>query len=188
MNPVARLAKPALLGAALCLLAAVPASATPVFPRPMPRICPVVGPCAAYPRRLVIPAEALGRTGAITPTGRGLSWTNGMASFAIPRPLDYRGGPVRVVLFHYIGGDAEGTVGYALTPVNLHAGGGYETYGGNVTSVAPANSDTHYEQWTRLAPEGGGFSGAGAWWSVEIQRIGTFTGNNVLLTVLVEYD
>lgn len=188
MKPITRLIRPALLGAALCLLAAAPASAAPPELRPIPRLCPAVGPCALYPRRLVIPAEALGRQGSITPTVRGLSWTGGTASFVIPRPLDYRGGPVRVVLFHYIPIDDEGTVGYSLTPVSLRAGSGYETYGGNVTSLVPANSDTHYEQWARLAPEGGGFSGAGAWWSVEIQRIGTFTGRNVLLTVLVEYD
>ncbi|MFC0676742.1 hypothetical protein ACFFGH_02595 [Lysobacter korlensis] len=188
MKPIARLASPAVLGAAMCLLAAVPASAAPPIFRPIPRLCPAVGPCALYPRRLVIPAEALGRSGAISPAERGLNWTGGYTSFVIPRPLDYRGGPVRVVVFHYIPIDDAGTVGFSLTPVSLRAGGGYETYGGNVTALVPANSDTHYEQWAQLAPVGGGFSGAAPWWSVEIHRAGTFTGRIVLLTVLVEYD
>lgn len=189
MNANARKLLAPSLGAALCLLMAVPASAIPPIVRPIPRLCAPIGPCAVYPRRLVIPAEALGRSAGFTAVTRGLRWSGtGTVSFAIPRPLDYRGGPVRVVVFHYIPGDAEGTVGFNFTPVSLRAGGGYETYGGNTTTVVPANSDTHYEQWSRLAPEGGGFSGGGAWWSVEINRTGTFEGDTVLLTVLVEYD
>lgn len=187
MKSIARLMKPALLGTAVCLVAAMPTSAAPPPGTSPVHECPGVGPCAAYPKRLVIPANALGRSGAITATMRGLNWNSGTASFTVPRPLDYRGGPVRVVLFHYIPGDAEGTVGFRLTPVSVRAGGGYETYGDNVTPLVPANSDTHYEQWSPLAPEGGGFSGSGDWWSVEIQRTGTFAGNTVLLTVLVEY-
>ena len=192
MTPIARFTRPALIAAAACLLAAAPTAAAPVIERPIPRLCAPVGPCALYPRRLVIPAEALGRIGTIERDMRGLRWNgagrSGVTSFTIPRPLDYKGGPIRVVLFHHVPGDAEGTIGFALTTVNVKAGGPYETYGGNATALIPAHADTHYEQWAPLAPEGGGFSGAGAWWSVEISRLGTFADPTVLLTVLVEYN
>lgn len=176
------------IGAAVGVTGATDASPGGPAPASM-HMCPDTGPCRAFPGRLVIPTNALARTSDITPSERGLRWANtgGRVLFTVPRPLDYRGGPVRVVLFHCVSGDDEGTLRFGFTSVNLRAGGGYETYGGNSTGALPANADTHYEQWAVLAPEGGGFSGTGPWWHVEINRNSTYSGPLQLINVLVEY-
>lgn len=190
-----RLRQAALAGiaAALWLGSATPAGAQRgVFPidPPVLRLCPPTGECRYYPHRIVIQGNALGRTANIVPDGRGLRWPTdaGYVSLAVPRPLDYRGGSVRVGVFYYIGGDTEhGTVGMNMRPVQLVPGGGYETYGAVSTPVAVANSDTHYEQWVTISNAEIGFNGSGVWWNVEIARQGTFAGPLNLLTVLVEY-
>lgn len=180
------------LGAAGLLFAGALAPAeAQVTPRPPIDIrpCAPTGPCWLYPGRIVIPANALGRTPNITPTMRGLDWPtdNGIVQFAVPRPLDYRGGSVRVGVFYYIGGGDEGTVGVGMTPVGLRPGGPFETYGGGVSPLVPKQSDTHYEQWVVLPTVDTGFSGSDPWWHVEINRLGTYDARLTLLTVVVEY-
>ncbi|GHA72921.1 hypothetical protein GCM10007067_06920 [Lysobacter bugurensis] len=157
--------------------------------RPELRLCAPTGPCWLYPKRLVLPANALGRTPNLTPTMRGLDWptANGYAQFAVPRPLDYTGGRVRVGVFYYIGAGGDGTVGVGMTPVGLRAGGPFETYGGGASSLAAVQSDTHYEQWVVLPTVNTGFSGSAPWWHVEINRLGTYDARITLLTVVVEY-
>ncbi len=189
-----RLRQSALAAGTVALLfagALAPAEAqfSPV-PRPELRICPSTGPCALYPGRLVIPANALGRTPGITATMRGLDWParSGYVQFAVPRPHDYKGGRVRVGVFYYIGGGEEGTVGVYMTPVGLRPGGPFETYGDGASSLVAAQSDTHYEQWVVLPTVNTGFSGASPWWHVEIKRQGTYDARMTLLTVLVEYN
>lgn len=169
--------------------AMVPASAQ-IGPRPpVLRPCPPTGPCWYYTGRIVLPANALGRTPQLTPTFRGLDWPTspGYVTVVVPKPLDYRGGAVRVGVFYYVSGGEDGTVGVAMTPVGLRPGGPYETYGDGVSSLAVANSDTHYEQWVVLPTVNTGFSGSDAWWHIEIARRGTFDGRITLLTAVVEY-
>jgi hypothetical protein len=165
-----------------------PASAQ-VLPRPDLRLCPPTGECRLFPKRMVIQANALGRTPSIVASNRGLLWpsASGYVTLAVPRPIDYRGGAVRVGVFHYVNGGGEGTVGMRMTPVGLRPGGGYETYGDGVTPLVPANYDTHYEQWLVLPTESTGFSGSDLWWHVKIGRYGTYDDRLHLLTVLVEY-
>lgn len=160
-----------------------------IGPRPELRICAPIGPCWLYTKRIVIPANALGRTPAITATTRGLDWptSGGYVQFAVPKPLDYTGGNVRVGVFYYIGGGEEGTIAVAMTPVGLKHGGPFETYGGGISSYAVANSDRHYEQWVVLPTINTGFTPAAPWWHVEINRLGTYDARITLLTVLVEY-
>jgi len=177
------------LGLAAVLLVSSQATAAPPDFLTL-RPCPSTGACKWFPHRMVIQGNALGRTATIVPAVRGVAWPDatGRVTLAIPRPLDYGGGPVRVVVFHYVNGSEDGTVGFRMTPVNLVPGGGYETYGSVSTPLANAAHDTHYEQSVVLAPPGGGFSGYGAWWHVEIARYGTYPDNLLLQTVLVEYD
>lgn len=177
--------------AGLLFAAAVAPGSAQVTPR-LPvelRPCAPTGPCWLYPKRMVLPANALGRTPNLTPTMRGLDWpsSSGYAQFAVPRPRDYTGGNVRVGVFYYIGGGEEGTVGVYMTPVGLRPGGPFETYGDGASSLVAAQSDTHYEQWVVLPTVNTGFSGSDPWWHVEINRQGTYDARITLLTVLVEY-
>lgn len=96
-----------------------------IGPRPELRICAPVGPCWLYIKRMVLPANSLGRTPNITATMRGLDWpsSGGYVQFAVPKPLDYTGGNVRVGVFYYIGGGEEGTIAVGMTPVGLKHGG-----------------------------------------------------------------
>ena len=189
------------LVAVACLLASAAglsfAQTRPLAP-PVPEavLCPPGSPaCARYTRQLTYPAHALARGAgaefALHP--RGVNWLQpmGTMSLTVRRPKDYAGGRVRVTLFYQVVTDEPGTLGFHLTPMTFNSGNNFETYGaiGTGTQPAPETVGTLLSSSTTIQPDNGWADGA--WWYIEVQRIGTgqggFAGALRMMSVSLEY-
>ena len=148
--------------------------------------------CLRFRRSLSLPANALGYghnpNFALHP--RGVEWPGrtGSMSLTVRRPADYKGGPVRVSLFHQVIDDNEGDIVFHVTAVAFNHGNSFETYGAVATNALPApGSPTLLLQQSAVLRPGNGWNPGADWWYLELGRGGTFDGRLRLMSVALEY-
>ena len=173
-------------------LAAPPADKGPPACVPPPSCTP-----APSTHRLYVPAGALsyGLPGsAFTVEARGLRWdsTDGTATLTIRRPLEYSGGDVTVSIFHQVLDDSGGDLAFAISPVSFNHLSGFETYGGELTTLVAVPEDPtallEHEATLTTGTDGGyQWPPSGDWWYFEISRAGSFSGPLRLMSVAIDY-
>ncbi|MCF7222246.1 hypothetical protein [Marilutibacter chinensis] len=191
--PPASIPAPVLASAVLALLLCAPAEpAVASGTTPAARIADE--PAAAGKRhrhRLTYPAHALSfgfAPFALHP--RGVDWPglNGNMSLTLRRPADYKGGPVRLTLFHQVMSDDAGEITFTVTPVTLNHGDSFETYGSVASDTVPAPMTlTILLEQSALIPPGNGFFPDGDWWYFEIRRQGSYAGPLRIMSVAIDY-
>lgn len=177
--------------AGVCASAGAQQSAAPPQSQKLPPICVPGGDCSKYQHLLTYPAHALSYANtAFALHQRGVNWPddNGAMSLTLRRPPDYKGGKVRLTLFHQVLSDSDGTIAFHVTPVTFNHGNSFETYGAVSTNILPAPLTlTILLQQSAVIEPGNGWSPDGNWWYFEIGRGGTFTGGLRVMSVAVEY-
>jgi|GEM_PF-3175192 len=121
---------------------------------------------------------------------RGLNWgnANDYGSITIPKPADYKDGPITMRIFFQVISDESGTIKFIATPVAFNSGNSMETYGAIAATAIPAPGDltSLYEQEIQIT-SGNGWSEQPDWWYIEINRGGTFPGTVRVMGVAIDY-
>lgn len=177
---------------AVALATATPLRAAPPEPRPAAHTPDDALATAHRPKhRLTYPAHALSfGFAAFSLHPRGVDWpgTAGTMSLTLRRPLDYKGGPVRLTLFHQVMSDAAGDITFTVTPVSFKHGNSFETYGSIASNTLPAPMTlTILLEQSMLIPPGNGFFPDGDWWYFEIHRQGSHGGPLRIMSVAIDY-
>lgn len=121
---------------------------------------------------------------------RGVDWPGlaGNMSLTLRRPSDYKGGPVRLTLFHQVMSDEAGDIVFSVTPVTLNHGDSFETYGSIASDTVPAPMTlTILLEQSATIPPGDGFFADGDWWYFEIRRQGSYAGPLRIMSVAIDY-
>ncbi len=150
------------------------------------------GKCPRFKHSISFPANALSHStfGTFGLHTRGVDWTgkSGSMSLSMRRPKDFTGDRIRLLLLYEVGDDSEGQIQFSITPVSLHHGSGFETYGGfSTVAVDAPESLTIIHERSVVITTGTGWSATGDWWYFEIGRPGSFEGKLRLMSVAVEY-
>ncbi len=179
-------------GLALALIASLACSAVVAAPPPHAGACVIGAPgCKHQPHRLMYPVHALSfGNGGFSLHPRGVNWANnnGAMTLTLRRPLDYDGGDVTVTLFYQLTSDEIGDITFHITPVTMHHGSGFETYGAVASNTVVASGDpTMVLEQSAVIPPGNGFSPDGDWWYLEIGREGTYNLGLRMMSVAIDY-
>lgn len=150
------------------------------------------GKCPRFKHSISFPANALSHStfGTFGLHTRGVDWTgkSGSMSLSMRRPKDFTGDRIRLLLLYEVGDDSEGQIQFSITPVSLHHGSGFETYGGfSTVAIDAPESLTIIHERSVIITGGNGWSPTGDWWYFEIGRPGSFEGKLRLMSVAVEY-
>ena len=150
------------------------------------------GKCPRFKHSISFPANALSHSsyGTFGLHTRGVDWIgkSGSMSLSMRRPQDFTGDRIRLLLLYEVGDDSEGQIQFGITPVSLHHGSGFETYGSfNTVAIEAPESLTIIHERSVVITTGSGWSATGDWWYFEIGRPGSFEGKLRLMSVAVEY-